>query len=236
MAGELIRDTVREDEPVDLLILVYAIHDVRPGQSIALHLSDRCPGTPLAFTVCDQGSAGPFTAARIVSEYLRGGDYQRALMVITEQDGLHYEPVLEPGVEVTLPEGHNAAAVLFEGLATSGPDGTKLGCTVLSSVREFPDTAPDAVPGLLGARLADLLASERPENSVLVLGGGLSKDDADGHGIGRVITAPAGQPCTGVWHELAQGHAEWAEQGALVILADYDRQLRTLCLCAIASR
>jgi hypothetical protein len=222
MAGELVRETVRDDEPVDLLILAYAMHDVRPGQSTALYLSDLCPGKPLAFTVCDQGIAGPFTAARIAAEYLRGGDYLRALIVFAEQDALHYEPPVEPGVPLRLPEGHGAAAVLFDGLGAAG----------LSSVREFPGTAPGEVRGLLAAQLAELVA-EQAGRSVLVLGGGLSKEDVDGLGIDRVIMAPAGRPCTGVWHELAQGHAEWAEQGAFVVLADYDLQLRTLCLCAI---
>lgn len=223
MAEALIRDTVREDRPVDVLVLAYAVHDVRPGQSTALYLSDICPGRPLAFTVCDQGVAGPYTAVRIASEYVRGGDSMRALIVIAEQDALHYEPPTEPDVPLMLPDGHHAAVMLLEGVGTPS----------VTSVREYAGTAPADVRGLLAEQLADLTAATDPGRRVLLLGGGLSKDDADGLGVDRVIAAPTGQPCTGVWSELAQGHAEWAAQGALVTLADYDRQLRTLCLCTI---
>lgn len=223
MAEALIRDMLREDEPVDVLILAYAMHDVRPGQSTALYLSDICPGRPLAFTVCDQGIAGPYTAARIASEYVRGGENVRALIVIAEQDALHYEPLAEPGVPVTLPDGRYAVAMFLEGAGTSA----------VSAVREFAGTEPGEVRDLLAEQMADLAAATDPERRVLILGAGLSKDDADGLGIDRIIAAPVGQPCTGVWSELAQGQAEWAQQGALVTLADYDRQLRTLCLCTI---
>lgn len=223
MAEELIRDSVGEDEPVDLLILAYAIHDVRPGRATALYLSQVCPGTPMAFTVCEQGIAAPYTAVRLASEYLRVGDSMRALIVIAEQSALHYEPIEQPEAPVTLPDEHSAVAVLFEGVGTTG----------LSSVREHAGIAPDEVRDLLGAQLADLGTGPGPR--VLILGGGLSKYeiDADGFDVGQVVTAPPGRPCTGVWHELAQGYAQWSDQDARVILADYDRQLRTLCVCAI---
>jgi hypothetical protein len=228
MAEELIRETVREDEPVGLLILAYAVHDVRPGRSTALYLGGVCPGTPMAFTVCDQGIAGPYTAVRLASEYLRTGDTVRALIIVAEQAALHYELSAQPEAQITLPDEHSAVAVLFEGVGATG----------LSAVRELAGIAPSEVPRLLAAQLAEITSagSDRgrdPGRCVLVLGGGLSKADADGLGIDRIVAAQAGRPCTGVWHELAQGRAQWSEQGDFVILADYDRQLRTLCLCAI---
>lgn len=223
MAEGLLPELLRADETVDLLILTYAMHDARPGQSTALYLSDILPGKPMAFTVCDQGIAGPYTSLRIASEYLRSGDSKRALIVITEQDTLHYEPFALPDVTVALPDGHTAVAMLLEGVGSAG----------FSSVRELPGTAPDDVRDLLAAQLSELADPADADRRVLLLGGGLSADDADGLGIDQVIAAPPGQPCTGVWHELAQGHAQWARRGALVTLADYDRQLRTLCLCTI---
>lgn len=222
MAEELIRETVPEDEPVDLLILAYAVHDVRPGRSTALYLGEVCPGRPMAFTVCDQGIAGPYTAVRLASEYLRTGDSMRALIIVAEQAALHYELPAQPEAP-TLPDEHSAVAVLFEGVGTIG----------LSVVREHVGIAPADVPELLVAQISELATGIDHDRRMLILGGGLSKADADGLGIDRVIAAPAGRPCTGVWHELAQGHAQWSEQGDFVILADYDRQLRTLCLCTI---
>lgn len=223
MAEELIRETVPEDEPVDLLILAYAVHDVRPGRSTALYLGEVCPGRPMAFTVCDQGIAGPYTAVRLASEYLRTGDRVRALIIVAEQAALHYEPPTRPEAPVTLPDEHSAVAVLFEGVGATG----------LSAVREHAGIAPGEVPELLVAQISELAAGIDRDRRVLVLGGGLSKADVEGLGIDRIVAAPAGRPCTGVWHELAQGHAQWSEHGDFVILADYDRQLRTLCLCAI---
>ncbi|HEV2343394.1 MAG TPA: hypothetical protein VGS97_04820 [Actinocrinis sp.] len=223
MAEELIRETVPEDGPVDLLILAYAVHDVRPGRSTALYLGEVCPGRPMAFTVCDQGIAGPYTAVRLASEYLRTGDRVRALIIVAEQAALHYEPPTRPDTPVTLPDEHSAVAVLFEGVGATG----------LSAVREHAGIAPGEVPELLVAQVSELAAGIDRGRRVLVLGGGLSKADAEGLGIDRIVAAPAGRPCTGVWHELAQGHAQWSEHGDFVILADYDRQLRTLCLCAI---
>ncbi len=229
MAEQLIRETVREDEPVDLLILAYAVHDVRPGRATALYLSRVCPGRPMAFTLCEQGIAAPYTAVRLAAEYLRAGDSMRALIVVAEQAALHYEPLTEPGAApVTLPDEHSAVAVLFEGTAPTG----------LSSVREHAGIAPGDVRGLLAAQLAELAGpGTDPRRRVLVLGGGLSKDDVDADRLGldveQIVTALPGRPCTGVWHELALNHAQWSEQGAYVILADYERQLRTLCLCAV---
>lgn len=222
MAEQLIPDVVGDDEAVDLVILTYAMHDVRPGQSTALYLSDICPGRPQAFTVCDQGIAGPYTAVRIASEYVRTGT-ARALVVITEQGALHYEPPTQPDVPLVLPDGHYAAAVLFDGTGTPG----------LTAIREHAATAPGEVRDLLAAQVTHLTDTTDPDRRVLILGSGLSKDDADGLGIDRIIAAPAGQPCTGAWTELAQGYAEWAQHGAQITLADYDRQLRTLCLCTI---
>jgi hypothetical protein len=47
----------------------------------------------------------------------------------------------------------------------------------------------------------------------------------------HVGVAPLGQPCTGVWWEVAGRLPEWAERR--VLLADYDPVLGHLCLAAI---
>jgi hypothetical protein len=224
MAEALIRVAVPEDEPVDLLILAYAVPDVQPGRSTALYLSHVCPGGPLAFAVCDQGIAAPYTAARLACEYMRSGDSMRALVVVVEQATLHYEVAAEPEAPLALPDRHTGVALLCDGS----------GAAALSSVREHAGIAPTEVRELLGAQLAELsaLAGDR-ERQVLVLGGGLSSADADGLEAGRIVMAPAGRPCTGVWYELARRYPEWTEQGSFITLADYDRRRRTLCLCAV---
>ena len=69
MAAALIAATVPPDRPVDLLVLAMAVTDDRPGRATATYLSHVCPGGPLAFTVCDQGTVAPFTALMLAREY-----------------------------------------------------------------------------------------------------------------------------------------------------------------------
>jgi hypothetical protein len=52
----------------------------------------------------------------------------------------------------------------------------------------------------------------------------------EGH---RVVRAPAGLPCTGVWSALAAGLPDWSVSGGRVVVADYDRALRYLNLCVV---
>jgi hypothetical protein len=50
----------------------------------------------------------------------------------------------------------------------------------------------------------------------------------------EAIVAPAGQPCTGVWWEVAGRLAGWAECGGRrVLVADYDPLPGNLCLAVI---
>jgi hypothetical protein len=51
--------------------------------------------------------------------------------------------------------------------------------------------------------------------------------------VGPVRVAPAGQPSTGVWWELAGGLPTWTAEGRRVLLAEYDPALGYLCLSAI---
>ncbi|MFF2076654.1 hypothetical protein ACFVXG_18075 [Kitasatospora sp. NPDC058162] len=126
LAAGLLREALAEDEPVDLLILAFDTPDVRPGAPSSLALSRSVPGEPLAFAVCDQGTAAAFTALRLAAEYHRAGACRRAVVVLAEQTALHYEPA-EP---VVMPERHAAVVLVCEeapgaGLAVhqwSGPD------------------------------------------------------------------------------------------------------------------
>lgn len=213
MAEALIAATVPADEPVDLLVLAFGIHDVRPGRSTATYLSHVCPGEPFAFAVCDQGTAAAFTGLRLVREYARTGGCRRALLVVAEQTTLHYRPV----VPAPVPARHAAVALMF---AESGP-------TELGDVRQHADVGPDRVGALLAAEVATLCAG-RPEVT-LVVGADLAGELAARPPAARVLVAPAGQPYTGMWWELAG----CAGQRRPVVFADYDRTLRYLCLSAL---
>lgn len=110
MAAGLLREELADDEPVDLLILAFDSPDVRPGAPSSLALSRSCPGSPLAFAVCDQGLGAAFTALRLAAEYHRTGFCRRAVVVVAEQTALHYAP----GAPVRLPERHGAVVLVCE--------------------------------------------------------------------------------------------------------------------------
>jgi 4-hydroxymandelate oxidase len=213
MADPLVRAAVADGEPVDLVVLAFAIHDIRLGRATALYLSDACPGEPMAFAVCDQGNAAAFTALRLVGEFTRGGTCRRCLLVVVEQSTLHYRPA----GPAPIPDRHAAVALLFD---DSGPAG-------LGPARQHTAVPPGQVGALRAADVAELAGGR--EDVTLVLGAGLA-------GLGlprlvdRVVSAPAGQPFTGPWWELAGGLPGWADRGGLVMLADHDPQLRYLCL------
>jgi hypothetical protein len=109
MAEPLI-EALDDGRPIDVLVLAERMHDVRPGRATATYLGSRVPGAPLAFAVCDQGSAAPFTALRLLDAYARSGACARALLLVVEQATLHYEPV----TPVRLPDRHTAVALLLE--------------------------------------------------------------------------------------------------------------------------
>jgi hypothetical protein len=207
MGEALLRETVPDDEPVDLLVLAWSVPDARPGRSTATYLSLVCPGNPLSFAICDQGPAAAFTALRLVAGYLDRGDAGRAVVLVLEQSTLPYRPV----APVPLPERHAAVAIHCG----------RSGAARLDSVRVHADVAPESAGALLREELADL-----PGRPAVVPGGGLGVPDGY-----RVRSAAPGQPDTGVWWALADALAEDPGAGALV--ACYDPALRYLCLAAI---
>ncbi|MBC3841529.1 hypothetical protein GXW82_18310 [Streptacidiphilus sp. 4-A2] len=193
---------------MDLLVLALAIPDVRPGRSTAVHLSRFCAGSPLAFAVNDQGPAAAFTALRIVRDYQRTGGCRRAVVLVAEQASLHYTPP----VPVRVPDRHVAVALVCE--ESSAPELT---------VHQATSVQPESVAGLVAGQLAVLGAE-----AVLVAGAGLPGTAQAGAAAARSVDAPAGQPLTGVWSELAARLPQWRSQGRPVLVADYDPVLGLL--------
>lgn len=216
MAAEVIREAVPKDSPVDLLVLAFGIHDIRLGRATASYLSEICPGDAMAFAVCDQGAAAAFTALRLIGEYGRSGVCERAVLVVVEQSALHYQ-LASPA---QVPERHSAVAVLFE----QGVGGNQ------TVVRQHADVSPQLAGALLADDVAALSAGRA--DVTLVLGGGLAQF---GHTYlaDRMVLAPSGQPYTGPWWELAGGLAEWRAEGRMVLLAEYEPNLRYLSLSAV---
>jgi hypothetical protein len=226
MAGSLLARLVPADQPVDLLILAFAVHDVVPGRSAAAYLSSLCPGAPMAFAVCDQGAAAPFTGLQLIREYTRTAQCRRAVLAVVEQDTLPYE-VADPAV---LPTRSAAVLLLCDQDGTGG----------LQEVRQYPGTSP-AQAGALLARELTALAGGRDD--VTLIAGSALAPPAGSAGAAplraalpagsEVVFGPAGQPVTGVWWELAGGLPGWATRGRRVLLAEYEAALRYLCVSVI---
>ena len=67
MAGALIAEVAAApDQPVDLLVLAFAVPDVEPWRCTTAHLSQLCPGSPMAFAVSDCGTTAAFTGLRLI--------------------------------------------------------------------------------------------------------------------------------------------------------------------------
>src|SRR5258708_9696394 len=107
MARVLIGAFVPADEPVDLLVLAFSIHDLRPGRQTAAYLSHVTPGAPMAFAICDQGSAAAFSGLRVAREYAASAGIRRALLIVAEQAALPYDCPATP------PAQHRGVAILY---------------------------------------------------------------------------------------------------------------------------
>jgi hypothetical protein len=210
MAEELLPALVRADEPVDVLVLAFGVPDVRPGRSTATYLSSVCPGEPMAFAICDQGTLAPFTALRLLQDYARTGSAARSVLVVAEQSALHYET---RGTAV-LPDRHAAVALLFDG---SGPGR-------LCGVRQRAGLDPAGLGPALAAEVAALAAGRG--DVTLVPGDGLAGVPLP-EGL-PVSPGPAGQPHTAPWWALAD-----PDRTGLLLLADADPAAGELAVAAL---
>jgi 4-hydroxymandelate oxidase len=213
MAEALIGSAVSAEEPVDLLVLAFSIHDLWPGRQTAAYLSHLTPGAPMAFAVCDQGPAAAFSGLRIAREYASSASIQRALLIVAEQAALPYSS------PVTLPSQHRCVAMLFG-------DGAVPQARV-AALRQHPGVPPGDAAALAAADLAEMAAGHHEVG--LVLGDALAAVWA-APAAARVM--PPGQPSTGVWWGLIDELTSDAGHPDLLVAADYDPGLRYLCLTA----
>ncbi|HZM74468.1 MAG TPA: hypothetical protein VFC19_02015 [Candidatus Limnocylindrales bacterium] len=209
MAEKALHMLLESGETADLLVLAFGIPDVTPGRATTTYLSHVCPGNPLAFALCDQGTAAAFTGLRLVREYASTGEARRALLLVAEQSELSYAA----GPETTLPTGHAIVALLFD---FSGVE--PLGR--VERVVNEPGVAPPDLAERLGR-----FTSAYHEPTVL-LGTALASSAVDGARV-----APPGRPATGVWTLLAEELA--GQPSGPVVVADYDPQLGYLSTASI---
>ncbi len=219
MAQELIGSAVSAADPVDLLVLAFAIHDLRPGRQTAAFLSHITAGTPMAFAICDQGSAAAFSGLRVAGEYASSAGVRRALLIVVEQAALPYD------CDAPVPAQHRGVAMLYGAGASAGAAAQAR----VTALRQLPGVSPRCVAALAAAELKELTAGR--QETGLVLGDALAAlwtaPDA-----GRVRVMPPGQPSTGVWWGLVDELTSDPGHPGTLVVADYDTQLRYLCLAA----
>lgn len=219
MARALIGSAVSPDEPVGLLVLAFSVHDVRPGRQTAAYLSHVTPGAPMAFAICDQGSAAAFSGLRIAREYVSSAGIDRALVIVVEQAALPY------GCQVELPSEHRGVAMLY----SAAPGGGSMPQARVADVRQHASVTRAGVADLAAADLCELACGH--DRVGLVLSDALGTLWAE-PAAGRVRVMPAGQPSTEVWWGLIDELADDAGHPDLLVAADYDPDLRYLCLTA----
>jgi 4-hydroxymandelate oxidase len=217
MGQPLLESLVPADQPVDLVVLAFQLHDLRPGQATSIYLSHICPGDPLGLTVCDQGAASPFTGLRLIQAHALTGSVRRAVLLVAEQATVHYD-LAGPA---RLPEQHVAVALLFD--ADGGYE--------LAPIRQRAGIQPEEVRSVLATEVAAL--GREPAGRTLVLGAGLDPGLAAGIAAEEVVTAPSGQPCAGAWWELVGGLPGWQAEGRQLVIADYEPALGYLSLSTL---
>jgi hypothetical protein len=224
MCQPLVESLVPADQPVDLVVLAFGLHDLRPGQATSIYLSHVCPGDPLGLTVCDQGTASAFTALRLIQAHVLTGNVGRAVLLVAEQATVHYD-LAGPA---QLPEHHEAVALLFD--ATGGGH-------ELAPVRQRVVIRPEEIRSVLAAEVAEAAGvaevDAEPAGRTLVLGAGLELAHAAGVAADEVVQAPAGQPCVGAWWELVGGLPGWQADGRQLLIADYEPALGYLSVSAL---
>ncbi|MEV4555518.1 hypothetical protein AB0K51_00810 [Kitasatospora sp. NPDC049285] len=210
LAEQAVHHLVDATRPVDLLVLVYATPDVRPGQAVAVHLSGVCPGEPLSFALCDEGAGGGFTALRIADAYARTAGARRVLLIAVEQADLHHRPHRP----ARLPDRHSAAALLWEEEQAGRP-------------LQLLDCARDVTADQVEARV-HAWCRELPPDVALLFGPGLAGlAGVDGTEIRR---ARAGNPYTGGWAALGAALADPLLADRPLALADWEPETGELDL------
>ncbi|MGV9269744.1 hypothetical protein ACWDRR_34410 [Kitasatospora sp. NPDC003701] len=204
LAEGLLAEALADGVPVDLLILAFDSPDVRPGAPSSLAMSRSCPGSPLAFALCDQGSAVAFSALRVAAEYQRTGACRRAVVVLAEQTALHYRPA----APVELPERHSVVVLVLDETA-----GAELTIRQVSSLDDE-----------LASKEIDGEVRSLESGAAVLLDSGLAVEQ----GREAVVTAAPGRPFTGLWAELAERLPDWQAQRRPVLAVGLDRRLGVL--------
>jgi 4-hydroxymandelate oxidase len=226
MAATLIDSLIGPDEPVDLLVMAFSVHDLLPGRAAATYLSHVCPGSPLSFAICDQGTAAAFSGLHIINQYAASGLCRRALLIVVEQAVLPYD------TPARVPRDSHGVAMLYEvgdaretdGPATARSEPPRSVLARVVAVRQRAGVSLDTVHQLAATGVAELSGGDVHT----VLSDALAQAWAD-HPPRLVSVASPDRPATGVWSTVV----DELHRHRRVVAADYDQDLGYLSLLAL---
>ncbi|MFF4603847.1 hypothetical protein ACFY12_14075 [Streptomyces sp. NPDC001339] len=191
------------EEPIDLVVVASDRPDFDPRTSGVSYLTETVPGTPLAFSLSDQGEATPYTALRLAGQYAAAGRADRVLVTAMDQTTSPADP--EPPRQG--PEARDGAAALL--LSADGPGAP-------TDVRQYPGLTLDEAYGRLGEVLdggvTELIVGTGLTPERITLPSGAPTD---------VVPASSEFPCTGAWGRLAAELPRFIRDGGTVVVADY---------------
>lgn len=237
MASELLGELRPRLGEVDLVVLAYATPEIDTRDFVGCFLADAVPGSPLVFSVSDQGPTAPFTALRLAGDYLEDRAGRRALVLALDQCTIPWDV---PD-RTALPACNAAVAVVVDrvdgdrvdggGQAHGGghtaPVGTAAAADSGTRVQVYPSLGPEEVGPAVRTAL-EAARSRTGRRAVLVAGRDTPVPAGCADAAVAVLTADRGRVCTGVWHAL-HGHRTGHPDGAgPVVVAEYDPQWRYL--------
>ncbi|GAA3440126.1 hypothetical protein [Kutzneria kofuensis] len=196
--------------PVDIAVLAHSTPDAEPGWP-ACYLAEALPGDPLVMAVSDQGTVAPFSALRIIADYMALDGMRRALLVVADQTTLMSDE--QPPSGAVMPTQDAVVALVLE----RQDQGAEL------STSQFSDIGVEEAV----TTVAELAREAGP--AVVAVGPDLAAV-AELCPTAPVRVAENGRPCTGAWDGLG---TSWPDEGRLALVADYDRALRYLGLCLV---
>jgi hypothetical protein len=108
MAQALLADLDQPLPELDAVLLAHHVPDTKVFEIAGCHLTELCPGDPVAFSVSGQGIGAPFTALRILTSMRQTDDLREGAVFILDQSSLPYKDPDTPDHGNPIP--HNGAA------------------------------------------------------------------------------------------------------------------------------
>jgi hypothetical protein len=90
MAQELLSNVDQPVPDMDVVLLAHHLPDTKVFEIAGCHLTELCPGNPLAFSVAGQGIGAPFTALRILTSMRQTENLRDGAILVLDQSTLPY--------------------------------------------------------------------------------------------------------------------------------------------------